>query len=86
MKEKLERYKELKQQLKEYHEKSIGNRIKKGGLLEQRIKEKFNKVTADKVLIRSNDFNNDKLDTWNKQREEFFKLKYELEDAGFIEL
>ena len=84
MNKKLKRYEELKQQLKEYSERPTGDRIKKGGLLEQRIKEKFNKATADKALTRSDDFNNDKFNDWNKLRDEFFKLKYELEEEGVI--
>lgn len=78
MDKKLKRYDELKQQLKDYREKPIGDRIKKGGLLEQRIKEKFNTKTSDKVLTRSEDFNNDKFYDWNKLRDEFFRLKEEL--------
>lgn len=84
MNKKLKRYEELKQHLEEYNERPIGDRIKKGGLLEQKIREKFNKATADKVLTRSNDSTDDKFHDWNRLRDEFFKLKYELEEEGVI--
>jgi len=82
--QKVKRYNELKKDLQEYGKKPIGDRIKQGGLLEQRIKEKFNKETSEKVLTRSEGFNNTDFDKWNKTRREYETLCEELEEIGVL--
>lgn len=84
MTEKLVRYKELKEQLKVYQKRPTGDRIKPGGLLEQRIKIVFNKERAEKILKRSEGFTLSDFEEWEKIRREYYTLKRELEESGII--
>jgi len=77
--EKLNEYVALKEQYKELKKQPIGNRIKKGGLLEQRIKEKFNR--SEEILQRTDEYDYDK---YNSIKNRLCTLKNELEEEGII--
>lgn len=85
MEEKLQRYYELKNELKKYRERPIGDRIKSGGLLEKRISEVFNNDKANKILKRSVGYNQNDFEKWESLRKEFIFLGHELEELGFNE-
>jgi len=82
MKEKLNRYLEVKKQLKEYGKRPVGDRIKTGGNLEAAIKRKMTR--ANEILKRSDDFTSDMWEKWDKLRTEESELREELEEAEII--
>jgi hypothetical protein len=81
MKEKVKRYLELKEKLKELKKEPIGNRIKKGGPLESRIKQVFKPKRAEKILNRTDSYT---FEEWDKLRTEFYRLWEELEVKNII--
>ena len=84
MKTKLDRYLEIKKQLKEYNKRPIGDRIKTGGCLENRIKQAFSSNRSEQILTRSKDFIPDMWEQWDKLRTEESELREELEEAEII--
>lgn len=82
--QKVKRYYELKEELKEYRKRPIGDKIKPGGHLEKSIKEKFIKKRAEKILTRSEGFSKDDFDRWDKMRTEYEALCEELEEMGIL--
>ena len=81
MQEKVKRYLELKEILKEMGKEPIGNRIKKGGILESRIKKVFNHKRAEQILKRTDKYT---FDQWDTLKTEFYKLKNYLEENNII--
>lgn len=77
--EKLNEYLSLKEQYKELRKQPVGNRIKKNGLLEQRIKEKFNR--SEEILKRTTDYDYEKYSTIKNR---LCALRNELEEEGII--
>ena len=67
--------------LKEMGKEPIGNRIKKGGILEQRIKEAFNSKRVEQILKRTDKYT---FNQWNTLKTEFVKLRNELEENNII--
>ena len=82
MQAKLNRYLEIKKQLKEYGKRPIGDRIKTGGNLEAAIKRKM--IRANEILKRSDDFTPDMWEKWDKLRTEESEIREELEEAEII--
>lgn len=76
---KLNEYLTLKKQYQELRKQPIGNRIQKGGLLEQRIKEKFNR--SEEILKRTDDYNYEK---YNTIKNRLCTLRNKLEEEGII--
>ena len=81
MQEKVKRYLELKEILQKMRKEPIGNRIKKGCILEQRIKEAFNSKRVEQILKRTDKYT---FNQWNTLKTEFYKLKKELEENNII--
>lgn len=77
--DKLNEYLTLKKQYQELRKQPVGNRIKKNGLLEQRIKEKFNR--SEEILQRTDEYDYDK---YNSIKNRLQALKNELEEEGVI--
>jgi len=80
LKTKVKRYMELKEILQKMRKEPIGNRIKKGGILEQRIKKVFPK-RANQILKRTDSYT---FDQWDMLKTEFVKLRNELEERNII--
>lgn len=81
MQEKLEKYLNLKERVKEMKKQPIGNRIKKNGRLENGIKKVFKQERAEQILTRTEDYS---FEEWENISEEYYKLRKELMNAGVV--
>ncbi len=84
MEQKIKRYYELKDQLTELLKNPIGNRIKPGGNLEQKIREKFSNSRAKDILQRTNGFTESDYNNWRQLKNEYSTLCRELEGLGIL--
>ena len=81
MENKIKFYLELKSKKKEMRKAPIGNRIKKGGLLEDKINQAFKKNRAKEILIRTDDYD---YDEWERTTEEYHAVRDELIESGIL--
>lgn len=83
MKEKINLYLELKAKQQEMLDEPTGNRIKKGGALEDRIKQVFKKSRVKDILTRSNKYTYEEFVAASKR---FYDLKNELIGSHIIKI
>jgi hypothetical protein len=81
MNNKVEEYLMLKEQYAQLLKQPIGNRIKEGGLLEQKIKQVFSNKRAEEVLKRTENYN---FEEYQNVKNRLFALKQELEEEGIL--
>lgn len=81
MDKRITEYLDLKSQLKEVKKQPVGNRIKKGGPLESRIKEVFSEQKVKEILTRTDDCD---FVSYEALKERFCSLRSELEEEGII--
>lgn len=79
--EKLAEYLRVKKQYEQFLKEPIGNRIKKEGLLEQKIKQVFSEKRANEILTRNNNYN---FEEYQNVKNRLFALRQELEEKGII--
>ncbi len=84
MNQKIKKYYELKNQLSELHKNPIGNRIKPGGNLEQKIREKFSNSRTKDILQRTEGFSISDYNSWRQLKYEYSTLCRELEGLGIL--
>lgn len=81
MQEKLKRYLELKKEIKKLKNQPIGNRIRKNGNLENRIKEVYKNERAEQILTRTEEYNYKEYESIS---EEYHGLRKELINARIV--
>lgn len=81
MQEKLKRYLELKKEIKKLKNQPIGNRIRKNGNLENRIKEVYKNERAEQILTRTEEYNYKEYESIS---EEYHDLRKELINARIV--
>lgn len=81
MDNRLNEYLNLKSQFKELKKQPVGNRVKKGGLLENKIKKVFSEQRAEEILTRTSDYN---FESYEALKKRFYNLKKSLEEEGLI--
>ena len=81
MNNKVDEYLRLKEQYAQLLKQPIGNRIKEGGLLEQKIKQVFSNKRAEEILKRTENYN---FEEYQNVKNRLFALKQELEEEGIL--
>lgn len=81
MKNKVKEYIRLKERYAELLKQPIGNRIKKGGVLEEKIKQVFSEKRVKEILQRTENYN---FEEYQSIKSKLFALRQELEEQGVL--